>query len=389
TPRVNVNGRLTKRVGEQVEAIELAADPLTLQAQHDHVLVLLIVGAMHGEGTHLQPQFITLTQAEKVIGTRCPCAAGELRHNQEHGDTDQFLHKTVAHRDVKLAKSITVILFRLVMVLALLNNAGCAWLDAQQRQLIYRPTASSPNDVALLQAGDRHYFVALPATDPQQRLAIWWLPHADADAPTLLYLHGTFRNLFGNQRKIEALRSAGYSVLAVDYRGWGDSSRLVPSEQSIVADAEVAWAELKKYQPLAHKRAIFGHSMGSGVALDLATRLQHPADYGGLVLESAFTSFSDVAKASGWLASLLDLFNPERFDSMGKITHIHAPLLMLHGSQDDTVPVELGERLFAAANAPKRWLVIENAGHSDLDQADPTRYLASLRDFASTYLSGQ
>lgn len=62
---------------------------------------------------------------------------------------------------------------------------------------------------------------------------------------------------------------------------------------------------------------------------------------------------------------------------MDKITHIHAPLLMLHGSQDDTVPVRLGERLFAAANAPKRWLVIENAARSDLDLADPVRYQAS------------
>ncbi len=288
-----------------------------------------------------------------------------------------------------MTKSITVIILRFGLVLALLQVTACAWLDGQQRLLIYRPTASSPADVAVLQAGDRHYFVTLPATKPQQRLAIWWMPHTNADAPALLYLHGTFRNLFGNQRKMEALRSAGYSVLAVDYRGWGDSSRLIPSEQSILTDAELAWAELTKYQPLAHKRVIFGHSMGSGVALTLASRLQHPADYGGVVLESAFTSFSDVAHASGWLASLLDLFNPERLDSMGKISHIHAPLLMLHGSQDNTVPVQLGERLFAAANAPKRWLAIENAAHSDLDLADPVRYQASLRNFATRYLSGQ
>ena len=288
-----------------------------------------------------------------------------------------------------MTKSITVIILRFGLVLALLTATGCAWLDGQQRQLIYRPTTSSPADVTAMRAGDQHYLVKLPDTDPQQHLAIWWLPHTNADAPTLLYLHGTFRNLFGNQRKIEALRSAGYSVLAVDYRGWGASSRLIPSEQSIVADARVAWAELKKYQPVAHKRVIFGHSMGSGVALELAIQLQHPADYGGLVLESAFTSFGDVARASGWLASLLNLFNPERFDSIGKISRIHAPLLMLHGSQDDTVPVHLGEQLFAAANTPKQWLVVENAAHSDLDLADPVRYQASLRNFATRYLSGQ
>lgn len=288
-----------------------------------------------------------------------------------------------------MAKSITVIVLRLGLILALLASPGCAWLDGQQRQFIYRPTAGVPADFAGLREGDRHYFVDLPDIPPRQQLAIWWLPHANADAPTLLYLHGTFRNLFGNQRKIEALRSAGFSVLAVDYRGWGESSPLTPSEQSILEDAQVAWEELKTYQPMASKRVIYGHSMGSGVALDLATRLQSPADYGGLVLESAFTSFTEVANASGWLASLLNLFNPERFDSISKISQVHAPLLMLHGSLDDTVPIRLGERLFAAANAPKQWMEMKNAAHSDLDQADPARYQTTLQGFTARYLSGQ
>ncbi|MCF8160092.1 MAG: lysophospholipase [Polaromonas sp.] len=288
-----------------------------------------------------------------------------------------------------MTKSITVIVLRLGLILALLAIPGCAWLDGQQRQLIYRPTAGVPADFAGSRKGDKHYLVSLPGTDPRQQIALWWLPHASADAPTLLYLHGTFRNLFGNQRKVEALRSAGFSVLAVDYRGWGESSPLTPSEQSILVDAQVAWDELKTYQPVAGKRVIYGHSMGSGVALHLATRLKSPADYGGLVLESAFTSFTEVANASGWLARLVNLFNPERFDSISKISRVHAPLLMLHGSHDDTVPLRLGERLFAAANAPKQWRVVENAGHSDLDLADPALYQASLRDFAARYLSGQ
>lgn len=282
-----------------------------------------------------------------------------------------------------------MIVLRLGLILALLAIPGCAWLDGQQRQLIYRPTAGVPADFAGSRKGDKHYLVSLPGTDPRQQIALWWLPHASADAPTLLYLHGTFRNLFGNQRKVEALRSAGFSVLAVDYRGWGESSPLTPSEQSILVDAQVAWDELKTYQPVAGKRVIYGHSMGSGVALHLATRLKSPADYGGLVLESAFTSFTEVANASGWLARLVNLFNPERFDSISKISRVHAPLLMLHGSHDDTVPLRLGERLFAAANAPKQWRVVENAGHSDLDLADPALYQASLRDFAARYLSGQ
>ena len=282
--------------------------------------------------------------------------------------------------------SVTVVFVRVAMLLALLTSSGCAWLDMHQRQIIYRPTVATPTDFAGLRGRDVRYFVSVTGPDAPQRLAIWWLPHGTPDAPTLLYLHGTFRNLFQNLKKIESLRAAGYSVLAVDYRGWGESSAVTPSEASIRQDALLAWAELEKHQPNAGQRVIYGHSMGSGVAVDLASRLA-PADYGGLVLESAFTSFTDVAHASGWLARLLNLFNPERLDSLGKITRIKAPLLMLHGSLDSTIPIHLGQQLFAAANAPKQWLAIEAAAHSDLDQINPALYQATLRSFAANYLS--
>jgi hypothetical protein len=238
-----------------------------------------------------------------------------------------------------------------------------------------------------MQPGDSHYLVSLPNNNGAERLAFWWLPNAQPNAPTLLYLHGTFRNLYGNQRKIESLRSAGYSVLAVDYRGWGESSPRIPSEQSILQDANIAWQELTKHQPDPARRVIYGHSMGSGVAVDLASRLNSPGDYGGLVLESAFTSFDEVARAAGWLARVLAWFTQERFDSAKKIGRIQAPLLMLHGKLDGTIPMVLGERLYAAANAPKRWVMIEGAAHSDLDLVAPDLYQRSLRDFAAVHLA--
>ncbi|MDO8319405.1 alpha/beta hydrolase [Rhodoferax sp.] len=271
----------------------------------------------------------------------------------------------------------------------MLTLSGCAWLGEQQRLMIYRPTLSGSQSTTHLAPSLQHYRLGLRHPTRSEHLAFWWLPHPNAGAPTLLYLHGTFRNLEGNLHKIEALRNAGFSVLAVDYRGWGDSSPLTPSEASIVQDALVAWTELKNYQPNAKKRVIYGHSMGSGVAVDLASQLKSPDDYGGLVLESAFTSFTDVAHASGWLTSLINLFNRERFASIEKISRVQAPLLMLHGSQDDTIPIQLGERLFAAANPPKQWVRVEGAAHSDLDQVDPALYHASLQGFAASYLSGQ
>jgi pimeloyl-ACP methyl ester carboxylesterase len=273
-----------------------------------------------------------------------------------------------------------------VLTVALLGTSSCAWLESSQRELIYRPTPVQLGHATDLQPGDSHYQVKLSDTKDAEHLAFWWLPNNQPDAPTLLYLHGTFRNLYGNQHKIESLRGAGFSVLAVDYRGWGESSPSIPSEQSILQDTQIAWQEFTKHQPNPAKRVIFGHSMGSGVAVDLASRLNSPGDYGGLVLESAFTSFNEVAREAGWLARVLAWFNRERFDSAAKIGRIQAPLLMLHGQMDDTIPIALGERLFAAANAPKRWVSIEGAAHSNLDLVNPALYQNSLRDFAVTYL---
>lgn len=280
----------------------------------------------------------------------------------------------------------------LTLVLALCASA-CATLDAWQRQKIYRPTPSAAPFVAS-RAGDERYLIPVPPSEASplgaatpQVLELWWLPQADAAAPALLYLHGTFRNLSENRHKIDALRDAGFAVLAVDYRGWGLSSPIIPSERSIMQDTRLAWAELTRRQPQAARRVIYGHSMGSGAAVALAAGLDFPGDYAGLILESAFSSFADVAQAAGLLPGLLFLGSRERFDSIGQIGKIRAPLLMLHGGQDDTIPSGLGRRLFEAAAQPKQWLLFDDGAHSDLDLVAPQRYRNALADFRQRYLS--
>jgi pimeloyl-ACP methyl ester carboxylesterase len=285
-------------------------------------------------------------------------------------------------------------LSRLMLALLLLSSGGCAWLDAKQRQIIYRPTPGIPADFAGLRVGDQRYFVMVPRVpeqrtpgtdDAPQKVEIWWLPHADKNAPTLLYFHGTFRNLFQNLHKIESLRAAGFAVLAVEYRGWGLSTPITPSEQTILRDADVAWIELQRHEPRPHKRVLYGHSMGSGVAVDLASRLPK-SDFGALILESAFTSFNDLAEEVGMIPRLLVGATNERFDSLDKMARVNVPLLMLHGSADNTIPLRQGEKLFAAANPPKQWRAIEGGDHSDLDLMDPALYRSLLQAFMNQYL---
>lgn len=257
---------------------------------------------------------------------------------------------------------------------------GCAWWDLKQRQWVFRPSPGQPADVAL-RPGDVSYAVAVPGATPgaPDRLQLWWLPNADPQAPTLLYLHGTFRALYRNLPKIDALRDAGFSVLAVDYRGWGESTPIVPSEATILADADTAWAELVKRQPDPRRRVIFGHSMGGGVAVDLASRRHAGRDYGGLILESTFTRLPDVAAELGAIGTMVSWLANEQFDSVDKIGRVDAPILMMHGSADDTVPVTLGRRLRDAAPAGTRWVEFSGGSHSRLHSEDPALYREAVK----------
>jgi pimeloyl-ACP methyl ester carboxylesterase len=270
------------------------------------------------------------------------------------------------------------------------NLSGCAWLSAKERELALRPSPGRPaayaEDGVGLRAGDQR--LLLPVNGNEQ-LALWWLPHPDPAAPTLLYLHGTLRSLYGNLPKIEALRDAGFAVVAVDYRGWGDSTPLIPSEASINADAARAWAELVKRQPEAGRRLIFGHSMGGAVAVTLASTLHHGQDYGGLVLESTFTRLPDVAAEAGTLGKIGAAITSLEFDSLAKIGRVDAPILMLHGAADKTVPPSLGRRLRDAAPRQSTcWIEFAEGSHSRLHSEFPQTYRQALQSLIASIQGG-
>ncbi len=297
-------------------------------------------------------------------------------------------------------------------LLLTLSLSGCAWLEIKERQLVLRPTPGKPADFVGLRAGDEVYALPLhaltssPASSPAsslpsslpsypnvspnpaapEQIQIWWLPHANANAPTLLYLHGTFRNLYQNIQKINALRDAGFAVLAVDYRGWGDSTPIVPSEASIYADANLAWAELIKHQSNPKRRVIYGHSMGGGVAVELAHTKRVGDDYGALILESTFTRWRDVGAANGVLGTVLSWFSTQRFASIDKIGSVDAPILMLHGTADNTVPIALGRRLLAAAPKGTQMIEIEGGSHSNIQREAPAIYQQAMRTLISKLL---
>jgi len=313
----------------------------------------------------------------------------------DHAGAVQTTRIAAAARAIRFMASIltgracTAALRAFALVALALSASGCGSLDTRARQWMYRPTAARPATLPTMRPGDEQTLVDVRARDgTTEHVALWWLPNADPAAPTLLYLHGTFRNLYRNHPKMAALRDVGFSVLAVDYRGFGDSTPIVPSQESILADADVAWAELVRRQPDPCKRVIYGHSLGGAVAIDLASRKHVRVDYAALVVESTFPSLVDLAgSAVGPIGPIAVWLSSERFDSLAAICSVDAPILMLHGDRDDTVPIALGRKLRDAAPPGTRWIEVPNGSHSRLHEDAPAAYRAAFGSLIASLCS--
>ncbi|MBV4459152.1 lysophospholipase [Pseudomonas sp. COR58] len=250
--------------------------------------------------------------------------------------------------------------------------ASCAVLEHAERKLLFR-----------IEPGTAGWYHGLPDSVQEldlqpkrfragQSIHAWWWPAERANAPAILYLHGVRWNLTGQLFRIEQLRAAGYSVLAIDYRGFGKSQGDLPSESSVYEDARVAWERFQQLQPDPDKRLIYGHSLGGAVAIDLAAELGRnaardhtPLPVRGLVIESTFTSLADVAAAVADTSLPVRWLLSQKFDSIDKIADIHMPLLVVHGQADAFVPPRFSEQLFAAARQPKRLLLVPGGTHNN------------------------
>ncbi len=269
-------------------------------------------------------------------------------------------------------------LVRVALLLGLSGLQACASVDAWQRLKIYRPTpVQSPAQWQDLLA--RHPDIqarTVPSGASGEQVVVLEAPATAGQRGEVqvLYLHGTFRHALQNLHKAEPMRRAGLDVWLPDYRGWGASSPLLPSEQSIHEDAWAVWQALqaiRRTQDKPVRWVIFGHSMGSAVAVRLASRLRVSPQVCALVLESAFTSFADVAQAgAGWFGWAVLALGSQRMASFEFIEQVDVPVWFLHGSLDTTIPLALGRRLFERAPEPRQWRQWP-LGHSNL-QTDPS-----------------
>ena len=202
----------------------------------------------------------------------------------------------------------------------------------------------------------------------------WYIPNRHAQQ-TLLFFHGNAGNISQRGDSIKIFHRLGLNVFIPDYRGYG-KSKGKPSETGLYHDAHAAWQYLLSDKGLQQDNIIiFGRSLGGAVATKLAADVQPR----GLILESVFSSISDMAQSVlPGLARLLVLrFN---FDNQAMIKQVHGPVLFLHSPDDDIIPYEQGNKVFLAANEPKTFIPLQGDHNSGFLQSQPAyeRYLANF-----------
>jgi hypothetical protein len=265
-----------------------------------------------------------------------------------------------------------------ILVLLITAYGGASWyLWAKQRELIFLPSRDvhqSPADLDL-----KYEDVWLPVGGGHSVLLHgWWLQSNNAAAPVFLYLHGNDMNIGSNIEHIARLNRMGFGVLAIDYRGYGRSGGGFPSEAQVYEDADVAWNYLVQERHVDPGRAIiYGHSLGGAIAVELA--LRHP-EAAGLIVESAFTSMSAIAKTVYWMFPTDWLLN-QRFDALAKVPNLRVPTLFVHGTADSEVPYTMTEELFKAAGGPKWLTLIPDGGHEDSARVSEALYTRAVLDF--------
>jgi pimeloyl-ACP methyl ester carboxylesterase len=275
---------------------------------------------------------------------------------------------------------------RTLMLVLLAYLLLCAYMWATQKHYIFKPRPlmqTTPDRLGL-----KFEEVHIPSGIGEEHgdLYGWWLPADSADAPTMLYLHGNDKNISAaiDLERATRLRSMGYNLLLVDYRGYGKSTGGEPSEAKVYEDAEASWNYLIKQRACDPKRTfIFGHSLGSAIAIDLAT---HHPEAAGIIAESSFTSMTEMGQRQYPLLPAEQLLN-QRFDSIGKIHSLKIPLLIIHGTWDRLVPYQMSQRLFDSAPQPKFIKLIEGGEHGNDVIIAPLEYRAAVGDFIQRFLA--
>ncbi len=251
---------------------------------------------------------------------------------------------------------------------------------AFQRKLIFHPvplTGVTPKNY-----GVRYQDVSFPSGDGVT-LTGWYIRHPQdgSNHPMLLYCHGNADCVSQLAEVSRIFYNFGFDELIFDYRDYGGSSKGPLSEKAVDGDALAAYQWLKARGFQDRRIMVWGHSLGSSVAAWLATQTQ-PA---GLILEGAFPSIYAVSRLRNpWLFIFPSLIW-DKFETGRYVVERTCPLLEIHAEKDTIIPIQLGQRVFAAAAEPKKWITITGIDHNDFPSV-ANQYQKPIQEFVSSCL---
>lgn len=247
------------------------------------------------------------------------------------------------------------------------------WMYIQQPKMVFYPLAelkATPKEWGL------PYDDVTLTTSDNVRLHGWYLP-AKESKQVILFFHGNGGNISHRGDSLEIFHSLGLNVFIIDYRGYGKSEGSM-SEQGFHLDAFAAWQYLVTKRGFqAQDIIIFGRSLGGAVATQLATQVDEKA----LIVESTFSSVNDMASMLMPLISKL-IYLRYSFNTENIINQVASPVLLIHSKDDDVVPYELGEKVFAAAKSPKYFFELKG-NHNDGFMQNITGYKQAIKWFVT------
>jgi abhydrolase domain-containing protein 17 len=210
------------------------------------------------------------------------------------------------------------------------------------------------------------------STPNGQKISALYLTYPAAPY-TILYSHGNAQDLGDIRPILEKLHTLKFNILAYDYRGYG-TSQGKPSEANAYQDIQTAYRFLTEQRGIKGDRIILlGQSIGSGPSVYLATR----QPVAGLIIQSGFVSAFRVVVP-------FPLLPFDKFPNRDRLSQVHAPVMVVHGTQDQLIPFWQAKALYAAANQPKTLVPISRAGHNDVNEVGGQKYLRRIQTFADT-----
>jgi uncharacterized protein len=265
------------------------------------------------------------------------------------------------------------VLLSLLLIVVLGYTGAVLWLMRQETRLVFQAGAT----LGAARPDFPYAQVDLPRADRARQFA-WVMTRGESDAgPWVLFLHGNAANIASNVNisHYRLLKSLGLNVLAPEYRGFGGLDG-VPTEAALEADARVGYEYLRVTRGIPASRiVIYGWSLGSAVAVDVASQV----DQAAVILEGAPASLVDIGQHR-YPFFPVRLIMRNQFESIRQIDRIRSPILFLHSPDDAVIPIAEGRRLFEAARGDKMFVEVLG-GHVHASEVDASHFYDAIAPF--------